>query len=165
MSGLDAREFLAEVIRPTLGVLSRVEPRINAAPALPLLLGTALHESMGLVHMRQVRGPARSLFQIEPPTFTDVWTWASHKPALFEALRSLALPSLSPLDQYAGNQHLACAIARLCYFRHSDPLPSADDATSMAAYHKRWFNTASGAADPLETVKSFRAAIAICKGN
>lgn len=162
MSGLNAREFLDEVIRPAVSVLARAEPRVAADAAFPLLLGTALHESAGLSRLRQIRGPARSLFQIEPATFLDVYEWASHRGAMFDALRSLQLGGISPLDQYAGNQHLSCAVARLLYWRRPEPLPAANDAAGLAAYHKQWFNTLRGAADPEKTVVEFRQAISIC---
>lgn len=51
-----------------------------------LLLGTAIQES-GLVHVRQVGGPALGYWQMEPATHDDIWaSFVQHRPELRRAL-------------------------------------------------------------------------------
>jgi hypothetical protein len=50
----------------------------------------------------------------------------------------------APDDQLVTNLAYATAIARLCYWRHSDPLPPVGDARAMAEYHKKLYNTKLG---------------------
>ena len=65
---LDPELFRRRVIRP---VIRRLDLRSPMAERL--LLGTAMTES-GLRHLRQVRGPACGLYQIEPATHRDLAT-------------------------------------------------------------------------------------------
>lgn len=143
-TGLIAREFLDLVIRPTLSELANADHRINSPAAERLLLGTAVYES-NLRYMKQRGGPARSLFQIEPTTFEDVWRWlTAQSSSLPTTVHRLCFTGKSALDQYAGNQHLACAIARLLYWRSHDPLPAADDIIGLSRYYKVHYNTSLG---------------------
>lgn len=147
-TGLIAREFLNLVIHPTLSELSKADKRLNAPAAERLLLGTAVYES-NLRYMRQRGGPAKSLFQIEPATFVDVWGWLTAQSSLLPiVVQRLCFSGTPALDQYAGNQHLACAIARLIYWRSHDPLPAADDIIGLSRYYKVHYNTSLGSGSP-----------------
>lgn len=147
-TGLLARDFLDLVIRPTLADLAKADPRLNSPAAERLLLGTAVYES-NLRYMRQRGGPAKSLFQIEPRTFADVWQWiVMQRSTITVSVQQLCFSGSSSLDQYAGNQHLACAIARLIYWRIPYPLPAADDVIGLSRYYKSHYNTALGAGSP-----------------
>lgn len=58
-----------------------------------------------------------------------------------------------------GNIFFAAAMCRVFYLRVSTALPSATDATAMAQYHKKYYNTSLGKADPTANKDRFQQAI------
>lgn len=138
-------EFRRYVIRPVLGRLARCDARLGGAASEQLMLGTAIAESR-LGALEQRGGPALSMFQIEPATFTDIYgRYLRSWPGLLAAVRTFRLPGLRPLEQLAGNQHLACAIARVKYWMSPRPLPAPGDIDALGAYWKAHYNTSHGA--------------------
>jgi len=140
---LSPTEFRRQVIVPSLVAMG-----FAGTAAERLLLGTALAES-GLRHLKQVRGPALGLYQIEPATHHDLWhNYLRFRPHL-ASLAKLFLAPRQPLHrQLVWNLAYATAIARLIYFRDPEPLPAAEDSAALAAYYKRVFNTSLGRASP-----------------
>jgi len=121
---------------------------LGGPAAEELLLGTALQESLGGVYLHQLgQGPALGIFQMEPRTHDDLWTsFLPRRTDLSAKLSSLLMPGLGRLDQLPGNLLYAAAMARLLYYRCPEPLPAAGDIPAQAAFYKRWYNTAGGAA-------------------
>lgn len=64
------------VVRPTLAALAKRTgvPRWHTPEAECLLLAIAIQESNLAARRQTPRGPARSWWQIEPPTALDVWS-------------------------------------------------------------------------------------------
>lgn len=153
---IDLKQFRDYVIRPTLALLN-----LGGAAAEQLLLGTALTES-GLIWLHQMgSGPARGVYQIEPATHDDLWrNFLAFRQPMADLVAKLQTRE-PMLDQLITNLSYATAICRLLYYRHADPLPVAGDATAMAAYHKKIYNTAGGATDPTESVVNFQRAISV----
>lgn len=148
----EARRFLLDVVDPALRALG-----LLTVAARVLMVGTALAESR-LVYRRQLGGgPARGLFQIEPATFRDIYgRYLVAKPGLLAACNGLLEPHAEPWAQVETNDRFACAIARCRYLMDKAPVPW--DAAGQAEYHKRVYNTASGPADPAETLRWFQMA-------
>lgn len=154
---LDPLQFRIRVIRPTLAALE-----LGGPAAETLLLGTALAESR-LTYLHQVGGgPALGVYQCEPATHADLWAgYIGHVDGLAPKVRGL-MSDRPPLEQLVTNLAYATAIARLHYRRVREALPAAGDAAALSSYHKRYYNTALGAADPLRNEPLFRQAIAAC---
>ncbi|GAG93875.1 unnamed protein product, partial [marine sediment metagenome] len=95
--------------------------------AVNLLLGTAAQESLFGTYMRQVRGPAMGVFQIEPATFN----WLKEK-------YNKDYPHLSKVivEDLEWDLALAIIFARLRYRAVPAALPIADDIHALAAYWK-----------------------------
>lgn len=149
--------FLDFVIRPVLSRLADVEPRMQGPSSERLLLGTAIAESR-LTLMVQTRGPALSFFQIEPATVRWLTLdWLASRERLREAVTAFCFHGLSIEDQLAGNQHLACALARLRYWVADAPLPAADDIDALGRYWKAHYNTRAGKGRADEWARMFRA--------
>lgn len=173
---LAAAQFARYVIAPTLRHLDLYSPA-----AVRLLLGTALHESGGLLLIDQwtgpgdaALGPAIGLYQVEPATHDDIWRNVlfadpdgaavdlADRPAghgrrvlLTSRLRGLMLKPLSR-DERLLCPFYATAIARLVYWRRPEPLPDAGDLEGLAAYYKAHFNTPLGASTPAKWIADFR---------
>ena len=147
-----AKKVHDEVIVPVLRALAAVEPRMDSQAARRLLLGTAAHESGGFVHAWQITGPARSWWQVEPVTFDDQVAWLKNRPdsALYLVVDRIAIKALPWNQQYQANQFLACAIARIKYWRCTAALPGADDLDGLARYWKDNYNTRLGAGIPAD---------------
>ncbi len=136
---IPVHQFRRRVIRPVLDHLAKTEPRLDSGTAENLLLGTAIMESR-LADLEQIDGPAVSMFQVEPTTFEDVYErylWRQRRD-LYMAVKGFRWPAQSPLDQLPGNQHFACAVARIKYWMVPDPLP--EDIDGLGQYWKAHYN-------------------------
>lgn len=157
---IDAAQLLTLVIRPTLKRIG-----LHSRAAEVLLLGTAIHESR-LRYLKQIRGPAMGLFQMEPTTHRSLWTHQLRRKKwhdLRDRIAAEAAPRPARVSQLASNLAYATAMARAKYWFKPQPLPAWDDAAGMARYHKQHYNTYLGAADPKKTVRQFRRAVAIVR--
>lgn len=141
MNGLDPTQLRQFVIRPALEHIGLWSPA-----AENLVLGTALVESKARF-VRQIRGPAISIFQIEPATYTDLRRWLAARPELdakVAALRSAMYPDNVSVYEMQGNLHYAAAMCRVFYRRVPEPLPGAANSLGMAKYWKVFYNTLLG---------------------
>ena len=114
--------------------------------AVNLLLGTAAQESHFGTYIRQVRGPAVGVFQMEPDTFN----W----------LRDKYLVKFTQLEQFKCEDlewDLSAAIifARLRYRAIPKSLPPADDIRALAEYWKKYYNTIHGAGTVAEFISNY----------
>lgn len=158
MQGLDLAQFKALVVRPVLA-----QPGLGGSAALNLLTGTALVES-GLVWLRQNGGgPALGLWQMEPATHDDCWqNFLAFRPMLAATVRRLggAACGVGSAGLLVGNLAYACAMARVVYLRAPCELPAPAESAGLSAYHKKYYNTALGAADAQRNMALFAQAIA-----
>ncbi|SEJ46537.1 hypothetical protein SAMN05216201_10978 [Pseudomonas linyingensis] len=131
------REIRAQAIAPALALL----PSNMASPeAVAQLLAIGLQES-GLVHRRQIGGPARGLLQFETGGVRGVLT---HEASRSHALALCAARGIEPTTAavYASLERddvLAMAIGRLLLWTDPKPLPGlgkADEA--WALYLRTW---------------------------
>ena len=133
---VDPIQFSEYIIKPAL-----VQLDMDSPAARELLLGTAIQESK-LSYLKQIRGPALGVYQIEPDTHHDVYAnYLSYRPELRHKVEQIADRDDQNL---IGNLWYATAIARLIYYRASEPLPQEGDVEAMAAYWKRHYNTFQG---------------------
>lgn len=111
-----------------------------------LLFGTGMLESGGLQYLRQIRGPALGVFQMEPATLADLWknylAYHEEKADLLERAAPVSCRVEDPiclLDMW-----YATVAARLQYLRFPEPLPAESDLPGLARYWKTYWNTAAG---------------------
>lgn len=159
--GLDPRQFLEQVLRPSLGFGATLFGLPGFAGPTPefLLLGTAIQES-GLKWLRQLGeqglAGAFGLFQDELGDHEDLRKWVAERPALrfdMPALRAVAAEALVMDLRYAT------LVARLHYWRVAEPLPG--DQLGLEKYYKVYYNSLEGAATGPQIRASFNAAAAI----
>jgi hypothetical protein len=144
---VDIDQFRLYVVRPAL---QRID--LWSLAAENLVLGTGLIES-GLEFVDQIDfnkrpGPAYGLFQMEQPTYDDIWdNFLSSRPMLSAKLKSMAgFDELvrPPVSELWGNNFFSAAMCRVHYLRVPAPLPAPIDADAMAVYWKRYYNTPLG---------------------
>lgn len=127
------------VIRPVLRHLALPNPDV----AEELLILTAAHESRCGYFLHQVKGPAIGIYQMEPATHNDIWKYLRSNPSLESLVDSFTVTGLP--GEMAWNLSYATAMARVMYFRVSEPLPSKNDVLGLAQYWKSHYNTFLGA--------------------
>lgn len=144
------------VIRPALTLTGLWSPS-----AENLLCGTLLTESGG-VALKQFKGPALGLYQTEPQTHDTIKSSLCQPDdviLLRRVLDACSMRNLPNHDALVWNLRYATIVARLVYRLTLEPLPDAEDAKALAEYHKQYYNTAKGKADPKKTVKLFEGVI------
>ena len=141
------------------------------------LLGTALHESAGLQYRRQLgNGPARGLWQMEPPTAVDICQrylegHSELDDSVIELLsRAIPLhgklePAFLQVDKDAlafeleHNDIFACVFARLHYLRCREAIP--DTLDEQAELWKLRYNTIRGKGTTKEYVNHWHGFIGV----
>ena len=112
------------------------EVNLHSDSAVELLMLTAATESNLGEYIRQVRGPALGIFQMEPFTHDDIWR--THNSKLVDLLG----------DQDSGklvyDLKYAIIMTRMHYLRIPSALPPATDIQSQAEYWKKYYNTHLG---------------------
>ena len=130
------RSQFEDLIRETLD-----EHGLGGDRAVALLLGTAAVESAFGTYLKQVRGPALGIMQMEPLTFD----WLQQK---YQDVVDLPM---WPPERMMWDLKLAILMARLRYLVDPEPLPAATDKWTLGAYWVRVYNTSAGAG----TVRKF----------
>ena len=126
----------ADYVAPALRTLGLYSPESER-----LLMGTAAIES-GFVDFVQLGGgPARGMFQMEPPTLTwllDTYLATPEHRGLRASVLSLASSSTPAIDELVGNHLFAAALARIKYLSVPEPIPPA--LADQAQYWWSWYN-------------------------
>tara|TARA_Y100000034_G_C6690109_1_gene303838 strand:- start:54 stop:554 length:501 start_codon:yes stop_codon:yes gene_type:complete len=146
---IPVRQFRDQIIRPVLHHLARTDRDLGSRAIENLLLGTAVIESR-LEALEQRRGPALSMFQIEPSTYDDIvnrYLW-HQRPDLWAGVDAFRFGARSGPDQLAGNQHYACAVARIKYWMSPEPLPDHDDVAGLGKYWADIYNAGGRGTGP-----------------
>src|SRR5579864_8770284 len=154
--GLDLLQFRTNIIRPALTAIN-----LWSESAENLLLGTAMVES-GLRFITQNQGPAVSVMQIEPATYTDLRKrLIEEHPNIHGLMKQYLCMYILPVEPDYLESNLAAAVmfARLKYYLSPDALPDANDYVAMAEYHKKIYNTNLGATKQDKSKFIFKAAI------
>lgn len=143
MNAQQLKELVIEPVLKDTGLYSEV--------AVNLLLGTAAQESRMGYYLKQVKGPALGIYQIEPET---AW-W------LLKKYRDKAEHYLNEIhtveEQLIIDLALQTLVCRLKYYSIKEPLPDdPNDVWKLAHYWKKYYNTHLGKGTPEEFVANYR---------
>lgn len=117
-----------------------------------LLLMTAAHESHLGTYLRQVKGPARGIFQMEPNTEKDLWVnYLTYKPEMAAYIDKYRTGDPESDLQY--NLKYQILMARVFYRRIPAALPTTTE--GHAEYAKKYWNTYLGAATVTDYSKAY----------
>lgn len=131
----DQLKALIESVLPQMGLYSE--------DATALLMGTAAVESNMGYYLRQIGGPARGIFQMEPETEKDIWdNYLSYHQDLRLKLYKAGYVYANP-EKLLYDLKYQIIMARLHYRRFREPIPS--DIDGQAKYWKKYYNTEEGA--------------------
>ena len=148
------REYIRLVLI-SFGELSE-EPWVYSEDAVELLMLTAAQESHLGRYLKQIQGPARGVFQIEPSTMADlIRNYLMYRDKLGDALKRVHGDGLETEIHLTGNLAFQIVVARLIYRRVPEPLPNRLDVTEMAEYWKKYWNTHLGKGTVQEAVDNY----------
>lgn len=139
---------LRETIKSTLKKLSEKSgwPCFAREEYSTILEMVAAHESHSGKFRRQVGGPARGIFQMEPATRKDIWdNFLKYNTKLKQAVLSMGHGPMSDLENDDG---YACVMAACLFARFQAKNPVPKDLEGMAAHCKRFYNSMAGKATP-----------------
>jgi hypothetical protein len=129
---------------------------------IAIMMGTAATETHLGRDFRQLKysmesdGGAFSPWGIEIRTHDDVQNIVlSAHPMLCERVNQIK-GCMSGKDALIGNLYYACAIARLQYWRHPEPLPLAEDLVAQGYYYKKYFNSSDGKGSMKKYVEDYK---------
>ena len=153
---MDAKQ-LRQLITETLQYLAPEIP--FSANVVELLLLTAAQESQLGRWIKQMKGPARGIFQMEPATEKRLIAWMEQKhPAIHAKVMAL---NVTTDDNLPGgdrdmifNLAYQAAMARANYLRFPGPIPS--DRADQAIYYKQYWNTPAGKATAAEALIAYQ---------
>ena len=127
---------LKKVVTETLKEMDRFKPE-----CVELMCMIAAHESMLGKYRKQIKGPALSLFQIEPRTHDSIWDNCDSIAKLAIKLGiERSLRSLADDDRYA------VFVSRCYLLMDKNPLPKT--VCEMGEYAKTYWNSNDGKASP-----------------
>lgn len=149
---INLEQLVSDVIRPALTYLGAY-----SIEAEKLMVGTCAVESNMGHYLRQVKGPAMGIFQMEPATYKDILkNYVIYREDLFKKLFNSfqygiddAKNNIDPLyyatiDKLVYDLRFSTQLARIQYMRVPKPLPGAEDYYGQAMYWKSYYNTYLG---------------------
>ncbi len=141
-----------ELVKTTLQAVNLWSPA-----AEELLLGTCAQESHFGKYLKQIKGPALGVFQMEPRTEADIWkNYLAFRP---ERVKQVVFAcGIDGVDQAALNANLRYQIvmARLHYKRVPAPLPEVDDLEAQAMYWDIYYNINPDKGFPHEYIENYK---------
>jgi hypothetical protein len=152
----DSDQF-REAITQTLNIAAEITSKpLATESAIELLMLTAAQESHLGRYIEQVHGPADGVFQMEPRTLADVIDWCKRHKG-FESLPELYANEVGDYsDDATLNLPFQIVMARVYYWRKTDPLPPVENIEGLAYYWKKHFNTFLGAGRVCEAEENYR---------
>ena len=138
---LNQNQLRELIIVPVLNDL-----QMYSKSAEELLVFTCAVESDGGTFLKQVKGPALGIYQMEPATHTDIWQNFIRYRTNIVTIMSLMFqaPSIPKSERLIYDLRYATAMARLHYRRFNERLPNEKDPKALYAYYKKYYNTPEG---------------------
>jgi len=141
-------------------VLLSADKRFSSMSAVNLLMGTAAVESKLGTYLRQIKGPALGVFQMEPETERDIWVnFLAYRPVLESKIQQMFQPAVIPSPALEYDIGYQIVMARLQYYRAPTPLPTYKDISGLAKYWKKHYNTSAGAGVPGDFIRRYLALV------
>ena len=135
------RELIEDVLK---------EADLYSESAVELLMMTCAVESNFGTYIKQVKGPALGVFQMEPNTHNDIWeNYLAYHDNIAEYI-----DHRSSFTLRYDLRH-AIIMARIHYLRVPEALSKATDLNALAYYWKRYYNTFKGKGTVKKAVEKY----------
>ena len=148
---IDCLQLKNEIIIPTLAKL-----KLNSDAAVNLILGTAAQESHLGTYIKQIKGPALGIYQIEPATHIDLYkNYLNYRDSLKKKVQSFLIDGLTMDENLVGNLYYSTALCRIVYFRVKEKLPLPSNISALGEYWKIYYNTCEGSGTVSDFIKNY----------
>lgn len=150
---IDNKQLRELIIKPALDGL-----QMYSSEAEEILVFTCACESLGGTYLKQIKGPALGIYQMEPATYTDIWqNYIKHHGSVVNLLTLNFQCHNMPLpERMIYDLKFATVMARLHYRRRKEPLPKANDIDGIWEYYKKYYNTPAGKAEKEPSIKHYQ---------
>lgn len=122
--------------------------------AVNLLMGTAAQESSMGTYIKQIRGPALGIFQMEPATYQDISNRLGRDRQM-NLLETIGMDAMPLPKDMIYNLKLAIAMARYKYLLLPEKLPESHNIMGLAKYWKKYYNTPLGRGTVMEFLTNY----------
>lgn len=149
---LNINQFRELIVKSSLNDLL-----LYSKEAEELMIFTCAVESLGGTYLRQVKGPALGIYQMEPETHNDIWQNYIYyqTPLKMRFLTNFNIIRMPDESRMIYDLRYATAMARIHYSRITERLPNADDENAIWEYYKKYYNTEKGAATKDESISKY----------
>jgi len=150
---IDIKQLRELIIKPSLDKL-----QMYSTDAEELLVFTCACESLGGTYLKQIKGPALGIYQMEPNTYTDIWqNYIKNQGHLVNMLAlNFNVTSMPLPERMIYDLQYATAMARLHYRRVKAPIPDHKNIDAVWEYYKKYYNTPLGKAEKEQSIKHFQ---------
>jgi hypothetical protein len=146
--GIHPIDLLEFIIRPTLkkiGFWSEASEK--------LLLYIAGIESKFGNRLKQMNGPALGIYQMEPATHKENWSYIlNHRPILRIKISNYYGLEFND-EKLIYDLSYATMMARAHFLRFKEPIPDENDILGLANYWKKYYNTLQGKGNILDFIE------------
>ena len=141
------------IVKPVLSLI-----RLYSDDAVELLMFTCAAESKGGTYLKQIKGPALGIYQMEPATHNDIWqVFLRNRTDLIYIMSSnLNAYRMPDENRMIYDLYYATAMARLHYLRVSKSLPDRNDLDALFDYYKEFYNTKLGKAKKDKCIAAYK---------
>lgn len=144
------KKQLKELIEKVLKKLD-----LHSEDATNLILGTIAQESGLGKFIKQLKGPALGVCQMEPFTFNDhINNYLAYNPVLKAKIREVSNCFELKSESLEYNLALSIAMCRVHYLRVDEALPK--DLPGYAKYWKKYYNTIKGKGTEIEFINNYK---------
>ncbi len=150
---IDIKQLRELIIKPSLDKL-----QMYSIDAEELLVFTCACESLGGTYLKQIKGPALGIYQMEPNTYTDIWqNYIKNQGHLVNMLAlNFNVTSMPLPERMIYDLQYATAMARLHYRRVKAPIPDHKNIDAVWEYYKKYYNTPLGKAEKEQSIKHYQ---------
>lgn len=144
------KDQLQELIEKVLIGIGKYSP-----DAVNLILGTIAQETHLGKYIKQIKGPALGICQIEPNTFKDiVENYLIYDSTLSERIKVICNIKEFKAESLVYNLAFSIAMCRIFYLRVPEKLPESID--GYAYYWKKYYNTKFGKGTEKEFINNYK---------
>lgn len=149
----DLAQLRDEIIKPALQDLIMLSDE-----AVELMLFTCAVESDGGTYIKQIKGRALGIYQMEPETYNDIWTnYIPAKQSLkLQLIHRFNAPTMPDEYRLVYDLRFATAMTRIHYFRVAERLPNLHDLVGLWNYYKNYYNTSQGKANYNDSMLAYQ---------
>lgn len=148
----DITQFRQEIVMQSLSPLNIRSPHV-----VELLVFTCATESAGGTYVHQVKGPALGIYQIEPTTFTDIWTnYILRKPDIVNMLSLHFGIHRVPQPQDVVYDLRLATIMTAMFYQYRKAIPVDSEISTLWKLYKQYYNTDKGAATEDASIKAYK---------